>query len=779
MELALHGRRWRGAHGRTRVLEPLGLRSSTHGATVRSLGAADRLLLGAALGYITRPPVLVLDELDEDTTPEETAAVLNALRALTATGVTVLAGTLDPGLAPAADVALALAADGTPATRRPPLLRRPRLDPAAASATGAPPSARRCSMRSVEIALLELKRLVSARPFRLAVAVVCLVPLLYGVLYLWAFWDPYQRLDKLPVALVVEDRAVRGRRRHRPRRPGPRLGAPQERDLRLGAARVREQAADGLEDGTYYMALTVPRDFSSRLAHADSDHPKKAEAAGAGQRGDQPAGQPDRLPHLPRGRVVALGGDVAEVPRPHLRRPRRRADRVRTRRRGRRQAGARAGERELRLPDARARHRLGRLGARTLHAGLGKLSSGAAKLHGGASDAASGAGQLAAGVRAASSGARSVASAARPSPPAPSRSPTGSCNSTRRSQTLVSSASSLSGGASQVQSGVESAASQTGRGGVRREPALGRRRAGRAGAGGARRSAYPDVAGDQYYQAALAGAGQVEHRRRLSSRRSSAPAVASCEHAGRRRRAGRGRRRRAGRRPDLVLGRRRPRLGRRPEAVVGGAAQLSGGAAQLADGVGAASSRDRPARQPARPRSPPAAPSWPRRRPRPARARPSLTVGLDKLVAGGATLSAGLKKASSGGDKLAGALDTGASAIPAFTRQARMARARMMSAPVDAIHRAREPGAQLRHRVRAVLHPARALGRRADGLLPGASARRPGARLAPCATRPWRSPDSGPACVITWLQAVIMLRRAAVRSWASTPCSRWRSTASR
>ena len=61
-------------------------------------------------------------------------------------------------------------------------------------------------MRSFEIALLELKRLVSARPFRLAVAVVCLVPLLYGVLYLWAFWDPYQRLDKLPVALVVEDR---------------------------------------------------------------------------------------------------------------------------------------------------------------------------------------------------------------------------------------------------------------------------------------------------------------------------------------------------------------------------------------------------------------------------------------------------------------------------------------------------------------------------------------------------------------------------------------------
>jgi ABC-type multidrug transport system ATPase subunit len=113
MELALHGRRWRGAHV-DEVLAPLGL-SLDHGAAVRSLGAADRLLLGAALGCITRPPVLVLDELDEDTTPQETAAVLAALRALTAAGTTVLAGTLDPGLAPAADVALSLAADGAPA----------------------------------------------------------------------------------------------------------------------------------------------------------------------------------------------------------------------------------------------------------------------------------------------------------------------------------------------------------------------------------------------------------------------------------------------------------------------------------------------------------------------------------------------------------------------------------------------------------------------------------------------------------------------------------------
>ena len=63
-------------------------------------------------------------------------------------------------------------------------------------------------MRSFRIAQAELKRLVSARPFRLAAAVVCVVPLLYGVLYLWAFWNPYARLDKLPVAVVNLDQPV-------------------------------------------------------------------------------------------------------------------------------------------------------------------------------------------------------------------------------------------------------------------------------------------------------------------------------------------------------------------------------------------------------------------------------------------------------------------------------------------------------------------------------------------------------------------------------------------
>jgi len=109
-ELALHGKPWRGAHA-GRVLEPLGLELDLH-RKVRDLNAPDRLLLGVALGTISRPPILIVDELDEDTTPDETALVLDALRHLATSGTTVIAGALDPALAVAADVSLALDADG-------------------------------------------------------------------------------------------------------------------------------------------------------------------------------------------------------------------------------------------------------------------------------------------------------------------------------------------------------------------------------------------------------------------------------------------------------------------------------------------------------------------------------------------------------------------------------------------------------------------------------------------------------------------------------------------
>src|SRR2546430_10243112 len=60
-------------------------------------------------------------------------------------------------------------------------------------------------MRTPELAVLELKKFGRGRLPRAAMAALLLLPLLYGALYLWSFWDPYGRLDKIPVALVNED----------------------------------------------------------------------------------------------------------------------------------------------------------------------------------------------------------------------------------------------------------------------------------------------------------------------------------------------------------------------------------------------------------------------------------------------------------------------------------------------------------------------------------------------------------------------------------------------
>ena len=52
----------------------------------------------------------------------------------------------------------------------------------------------------------DFKRYYRGRMPRLALAVILIMPLLYGALYLWAFWNPFGNVDKLPVAIVNLDK---------------------------------------------------------------------------------------------------------------------------------------------------------------------------------------------------------------------------------------------------------------------------------------------------------------------------------------------------------------------------------------------------------------------------------------------------------------------------------------------------------------------------------------------------------------------------------------------
>ncbi|MQM25657.1 YhgE/Pip family protein [Glycomyces albidus] len=129
------------------------------------------------------------------------------------------------------------------------------------------------------LAAAELRRF-RGHPLRsLALAAIVLIPLVYGGLYLWFAWNPYGRLDHMPVAVVNEDQgatvttdgettAINGGDQL-----VDQLKADRIFDWRFTTA---AEAARGLDDGDYYMVITVPEDFSARLASLSGTDPEQA-----------------------------------------------------------------------------------------------------------------------------------------------------------------------------------------------------------------------------------------------------------------------------------------------------------------------------------------------------------------------------------------------------------------------------------------------------------------------------------------------------------------------
>ncbi|MGW5476803.1 YhgE/Pip family protein [Streptomyces sp. NPDC004008] len=128
-------------------------------------------------------------------------------------------------------------------------------------------------MRSPKLAALELRRFGRGRLPRAALVALLLLPLLYGALYLWSFWDPYGRLDRIPVALVDDDKGATA--------DGRRITAGDDLVKGLRKSETFEwhevsaaEARRGVENGTYYLSLTMPSDFSARIASSSGKSPE-------------------------------------------------------------------------------------------------------------------------------------------------------------------------------------------------------------------------------------------------------------------------------------------------------------------------------------------------------------------------------------------------------------------------------------------------------------------------------------------------------------------------
>ena len=102
---------------------------------------------------------------------------------------------------------------------------------------------------------------------------VLVIPLLYSYFYLGAFWDPYARLDDVPVAVVNLDSGavINGEERNL----GQEICDNLEKDGTLKFVFTdNADAEQGVLENDYYASITIPKDFSSNASTASKDTEK-------------------------------------------------------------------------------------------------------------------------------------------------------------------------------------------------------------------------------------------------------------------------------------------------------------------------------------------------------------------------------------------------------------------------------------------------------------------------------------------------------------------------
>lgn len=120
----------------------------------------------------------------------------------------------------------------------------------------------------------EWNRLFKNKILLIVIVAVITIPTIYTTLFLGSMWDPYGNIDKLPVAVINHDVPV----------------TYADQKLDIGGTLMDElkdndsldfqfpseaEAQKGLKDGTYYMVITIPEEFSAHAASLTDAHPEK------------------------------------------------------------------------------------------------------------------------------------------------------------------------------------------------------------------------------------------------------------------------------------------------------------------------------------------------------------------------------------------------------------------------------------------------------------------------------------------------------------------------
>ena len=120
----------------------------------------------------------------------------------------------------------------------------------------------------------EWKQLLRTRKMIVPMIAILFIPVLYAGMFLWAFWDPYDHMDQLPVAVVNLDEGAE--------MDGEQLEIGKELTDKLVDSKefnfqsvTKERAEKGLKGQDYYITIEIPENFSEHATTLLEEEPQK------------------------------------------------------------------------------------------------------------------------------------------------------------------------------------------------------------------------------------------------------------------------------------------------------------------------------------------------------------------------------------------------------------------------------------------------------------------------------------------------------------------------
>ena len=120
----------------------------------------------------------------------------------------------------------------------------------------------------------EWKTIFKKPTFIIVMIGISLIPALYNIIFLSSMWDPYSQVSDLPVAVVNNDKEASYN--GNTMAIGKDMVSNLKENKSLDFHFVDEdEGKKGLEDGDYYMVVTLPSDLSEKAASILTDHPEQ------------------------------------------------------------------------------------------------------------------------------------------------------------------------------------------------------------------------------------------------------------------------------------------------------------------------------------------------------------------------------------------------------------------------------------------------------------------------------------------------------------------------